>query len=88
VLKVLAERAVPVFGIADREAWAHLGARRSAEAISIDAGVPPSMGRMLLAAIGSSTKSRNALRNRAPAKRAVTMRPFRDVVAVEAAMVV
>jgi hypothetical protein len=51
-------------------------------------GVPPSVGRMLLATIGSSTKSRNALRNRAPAKRAVTMRPFRDVVAVAAAMVV
>ena len=34
-------------------------------------------------------ESRNALRNRVPAKRAVTMRPFgRDVVAVEAAMVV
>jgi len=44
---------------------------------------------MLLATIGSSTKSRNAPRSRAPAKRAVRMRPFgRDVVAVEAAMVV
>jgi hypothetical protein len=43
---------------------------------------------MLLATIGSSTKSRNALRNRAPSKWAVTMRPFRDVVAVVAAMVV
>jgi hypothetical protein len=32
---------------------------------------------MLLATIGSGTKSRNALRNRASAKRAVTMRPFR-----------
>lgn len=52
-------------------------------------GVPPSVGRMLLATIGSSTKSRNAPRSRAPAKRAVTMRPFgRGVVAVEAAMVV
>jgi len=38
---------------------------------------------------GGMPKSRNALRNRAPAKRAVTMRPFgRDVAAVEAAMVV
>jgi len=52
-------------------------------------GVPPSVGRMLLATIGSSAKSGNALRSRAPSKRAVTMRPFnRDVVAVEAATVV
>jgi hypothetical protein len=33
-------------------------------------------------------EKQSALRNRAPSKRAVTMRPFRDVVAVEAALVV
>jgi hypothetical protein len=44
---------------------------------------------MLLANIGSSRRSRNALSNRGPATRAVTMRPFgREVAAVEAAMVV